>query len=48
MHLPHIQERLVSIGAKPVGNTPEEFSRYLGAERQKWAEVVKAANITID
>ena len=48
MRLPHIQERLVSIGAMPVGNTPEEFARYIGAETRKWAEVVEAARISVE
>ena len=48
VRLPHIQERIVSIGAKPIGNTPEEFVQYINAEMRKWAEVVKAAGISIE
>jgi tripartite-type tricarboxylate transporter receptor subunit TctC len=48
VRLPHIQERIVSIGAKPVGNTPEEFAQFISAETQKWAEVAKAAGISIE
>jgi tripartite-type tricarboxylate transporter receptor subunit TctC len=48
VRLPHIQERILSIGATPVGNTPEEFAQYINAEAQKWGEVVKAAGISIE
>ena len=33
------------MGAKPIGNTPAEFASFITAERAKWAEVIKAANI---
>lgn len=35
-------------GAVPVGSTPEEFGEFLASESLKWAEVVKAAEITIE
>jgi tripartite-type tricarboxylate transporter receptor subunit TctC len=43
---PAIKERLLSEGTQPVGNTPEEFSRYLRSETDKWANVVRIAGIT--
>ena len=39
------KERLTMLGADPVGNTPEQFRVFLGAEREKWARTVKAAGI---
>ena len=33
------------MGAKPIGNTPEEFAQFI-AERAKWAQVIKDANIS--
>jgi tripartite-type tricarboxylate transporter receptor subunit TctC len=48
MDLPHIQERLRSIGAKPVGSTPEEFAQFISAEMQKWTQVVQAAGISVE
>ena len=36
------------MGAKPIGSTPSEFAQFIAAEREKWAEVIKEANITID
>lgn len=35
-------------GANPVGSSPEGFGAFLASESVKWAEVVKAANITIE
>src|SRR3954469_6857398 len=48
MKLPHIQERMQSMGATPVGNTPEEFTQHISVERKKWAEVVKASGVTLE
>lgn len=43
-----IHERLASQGYDPVGNSPEEFGRYLQAEVSKWAKVIKAAGLRAD
>lgn len=45
LHLPEVKERFVSDGADPVGNTPEEFARYIRAETEKWARVARDAGI---
>jgi tripartite-type tricarboxylate transporter receptor subunit TctC len=42
---PEVQERLTSLGAIIVGNSPAEFSAYLEAEDRKWSQAIKAANI---
>jgi tripartite-type tricarboxylate transporter receptor subunit TctC len=47
LHEPALSERLKGMGATPVGNTPEEFAAFIAAERRKWAEVIKGANISI-
>jgi tripartite-type tricarboxylate transporter receptor subunit TctC len=43
---PKISEQLTGMGAKPIGNTPDAFAAFIKAERQKWAEVIKAANVS--
>ncbi len=48
MHLPHVEERVQSSGAKPVGNSPEAFAGFIGTELEKWAQVVKAAGISVE
>ena len=42
---PEIRERLAGDGADTVGNTPEEFRRYIQAELVKWAKVAREAGI---
>src|SRR5689334_21881510 len=42
---PDARERLYSIGAEPMSNTPEQFDAYVRSEMAKWAKVVKAAGI---
>jgi tripartite-type tricarboxylate transporter receptor subunit TctC len=46
LHSPAVGERLQGMGAKPIGNTPEEFAAFIGAERRKWAQVIQTAGIT--
>ncbi|MGI9134398.1 MAG: tripartite tricarboxylate transporter substrate-binding protein, partial [Rhodoferax sp.] len=43
-----IKEKLVSQGAIPGGNTPQEFARMIDAEIKKWAQVVKASGARVD
>lgn len=40
---PEVQKILNNQGATPVGNSPEEFRRYLLADMEKWKKVVKAS-----
>jgi tripartite-type tricarboxylate transporter receptor subunit TctC len=42
---PDIQERMKSLGADPVGNTPEQYTAFMQNEINKWAKVIKAAGI---
>jgi len=48
LKLPDVRERLATVGADPVGNSPAEFGAHLQAESRKWAEVVNRAGIRID
>jgi len=38
---PEVHRRIESDGAIPVGNSPEEFARFVQAEIPRWAKVVK-------
>ncbi|MCC7079931.1 MAG: tripartite tricarboxylate transporter substrate binding protein [Burkholderiales bacterium] len=40
-----LAERLGAAGLDPIGDTSEEFARYLAAEADKWGKLVKAAQI---
>jgi tripartite-type tricarboxylate transporter receptor subunit TctC len=42
---PEIQERILSQASEPVGNRPEEYAAFIGAEIVKWRAVIKQANI---
>jgi tripartite-type tricarboxylate transporter receptor subunit TctC len=42
---PEIKARFAGDGADPVGNTPEEFTRYIQSELTKWAKVARDAGI---
>lgn len=40
-----VREKLLGLGAEPVGNTPEEYAAFMQNEIAKWAKVIKAAGI---
>jgi tripartite-type tricarboxylate transporter receptor subunit TctC len=48
LQMPDIRARLEGTGNTVRLETPEQFRATVKANRQKWAEVVKAANISID
>jgi tripartite-type tricarboxylate transporter receptor subunit TctC len=48
LQMPEIRTKLESAGNTVRVETPEQFRATVKANRAKWAEVVKAANITID
>ena len=48
LRIPEVAARLSSEGAEPVGSTSDVLAKFLQTETQKWAKVVKAANIRID
>jgi len=45
---PAVKEKLLSQGAIPGGNTPEQFNTFINAEHVKWAQVVKASGAKVD
>jgi len=48
LKLPDVSEKLVGLGAEPVGNTAEEFTALVKAEVVKWADVVKKSGAKVD
>src|SRR5436853_1652843 len=45
---PDVKEKLATLGFKPVANTPDEWSARIKLEIDKWAKVVKDANLRIE
>jgi tripartite-type tricarboxylate transporter receptor subunit TctC len=45
---PHLAARLAELGAVPQPFTPAEFGAYMAAEAEKWAKIVRAANVRIE
>jgi tripartite-type tricarboxylate transporter receptor subunit TctC len=42
-----VRERLLGLGAQPIGSSPEEFARFARDEVAKWAKVIRSANVTV-
>jgi tripartite-type tricarboxylate transporter receptor subunit TctC len=43
--VPDVKERFATLGLDPVGGTPEDFAHQLRAEGEKWAKLIRAANL---
>jgi tripartite-type tricarboxylate transporter receptor subunit TctC len=48
LQAPEVRERLISQGANPVSNTPEEFTAFVRDEIARWGKVVKASGARVD
>ena len=48
LNMPEVKEKLIGLGAEPVGNSPEEFSAMVKLEVVKWADVVKKSGARVD
>jgi tripartite-type tricarboxylate transporter receptor subunit TctC len=42
-----LMQKLSARGMRMVGDSPEEFGAFIIAERKKWGEIIKAANIKV-
>jgi tripartite-type tricarboxylate transporter receptor subunit TctC len=45
MMLPDVKQRMEAIGVEPVNETPEQFSKVLHADAEKWGKLVKELGI---
>jgi tripartite-type tricarboxylate transporter receptor subunit TctC len=45
LQAPDMREKLAADGTDPVGNSPDEFARYIKSELTKWGKVARDAGI---
>jgi tripartite-type tricarboxylate transporter receptor subunit TctC len=45
---PKVKARLADLGSEPLTGAPVEIGRMLAAETEKWAKVIRAANIKVE
>jgi tripartite-type tricarboxylate transporter receptor subunit TctC len=45
---PEVKSQLAAVGAEPVASTPEEFAKFMRAESDKWARVIKAGGVKVE
>jgi tripartite-type tricarboxylate transporter receptor subunit TctC len=46
--VPEVRERLATLGADPVADTPEEFAMFCAREYERWGRLVRDARVTLD
>ena len=45
---PDVAKRMQDFGIQVVGNSPDEFAKFIREEIERWTKVAKAANISLD
>ncbi|MEO8281067.1 MAG: tripartite tricarboxylate transporter substrate binding protein [Ideonella sp.] len=48
IHSADFQKRMATIGAEPIGSTPEQMAKQIKDETEKFAKLVKQANVVIE
>ncbi len=45
---PTIKARLAQVGGIPMPTTPGQFAKFIADQTEKWAKVIRAANIKVE
>ena len=45
---PDVQQRLIELGVRPIGSSPDELAEFLKKDRAKWDSIIRAANIRLE
>jgi tripartite-type tricarboxylate transporter receptor subunit TctC len=48
IRLPGVVEQISALGAQPIGNTPQEVTKFLQSEIARWTRLIEQANIRAD
>ncbi len=48
INAPEVKEKLLALGADPVGGTPEQFAAIVRKDLERWAKVVKASGMKME
>jgi tripartite-type tricarboxylate transporter receptor subunit TctC len=48
LHDPEVRQELATLGAEPVGDTPEEFGAFLKADMARWGRIIQEKGIRSD
>ena len=48
VRLPAVHQKLLQLGATPIGSPPDVFADFIRAEYEKWGPVIKAAGIKVE
>jgi tripartite-type tricarboxylate transporter receptor subunit TctC len=46
--MPDVRQKMIDLGAEPVGSTPAEFAALIRSEKDKYARVIKASGAKVD
>jgi tripartite-type tricarboxylate transporter receptor subunit TctC len=43
-----VRQRFADLGGMPGGETPTEYDAFIAQERKSWAQIVKAAGLSLE
>ncbi len=46
--IPEVRERIITLGAEPVANTPEDFAAFIKREFGTWAKIIREVGIKVE
>jgi len=46
--MPDVRQKMIDLGAEPVGSKPAEFAAYIRSEKDKYARVIKTSGAKVD
>lgn len=48
LNMSDVRERLLALGAEPVGSSPKEFAAHMKSERELWGQFIKQIGLRLD
>jgi tripartite-type tricarboxylate transporter receptor subunit TctC len=48
LNTPEMKEKIVGLGAEPIGNSPEEMDRFLREDRARWAKLIQDTGLKLE
>ena len=48
LNTPEIKQKIVGLGAEPIGNSPDEMDRFLREDRARWAKLIKETGLKLE
>ena len=48
LNTPAVKEKIVGLGAEPIGNSPAEMDKFLREDRARWAKLIADSGLKLE